>query len=165
MTKLSVSSFSILSLLLIITIGLFTATEAAKEPKTGTYFRDRFKGRQLMKLGLRSKGLLHYYAVGQYGQRTFLLEITSDVSTKEITKGLRKELQSRCQDIETVLEFEELILAGLPSNGVPKGTTIFFSCLSRRLSVEINGKSIGSIRSDSLAKAFQGIYTDTNKVE
>ena len=116
-----------------------------------------------MKLGLRTKGLLNYYAVGQYGQRTFLLKMMTDTTAKEITEALRQPLQSRCQDTEKVLEFEKLILNGMPCNGVPKGTNIFFSCLSRRLSVEIDGKTLGSIRSESLARAFQGIYTDTNK--
>ena len=140
-----VCSFSILSLLLLLLNTTFTTSDAAKEPKTGTYFRNRFKGRQLMKLGLRTKGLLNYYAVGQYGQRTFLLKMMTDTTAKEITEALRQPLQSRCQDTEKVLEFEKLILNGLPCNGVPKGTNIFFSCLSRRLSVEIDGKTLGSI--------------------
>ena len=155
------SSLGLLRLLLFTT----ALVKAAQEPRTGIIFRDRLKGRPLKKFGVHSIGPNHVYAVGQYGERTFLLQLSCNSSAKDITSMLLKAVKVRCdsKDADKVEEFESLMLSSFP-NGAPKGTSIFFSTVGRKLSMEINGKYVGTIDSNVLSKAFSDIYTGTNKV-
>jgi hypothetical protein len=137
-------------------------TAAITEPKTGVDFPHKFKGSSLSKVGVRSKGPIKIYAVGQYG-KTFLLQMTYGASASKMTSALKAAMQSRCRDANKVNEFECLMLKGLPS-GAPKGTKIAFQTAGGKLSLSVNGRGVGSIESKPLASALAGIYTDGNAV-
>jgi Chalcone isomerase-like len=49
-------------------------------------------------------------------------------------------------------------------DGAKKGTTIQFDCRKDGIEVVINGKSQGTVQSESLAKAFCDVYLDDNCV-
>ena len=104
--------------LLLLIASATTVHAAAQEPKTGVSFPDKFKGSPLDKTGVRTKGPIKVYAVGQY-DKTFLLQMTFGVGAEKMASALKDALKPRCNDAQKVDEFEELMLKGLP-NGAPK---------------------------------------------
>jgi uncharacterized protein len=158
------------------------------EPKTGIVFPDRYKRNKLHKLGVRSKGPLKVYAVGLYGNGMFVLKMKMSVSAEKISGALADALKPRCLQQrkadeakhssrssdqghesfcqERVNSFKNLILKGLPGKrgGATTGTTLAFDTSGGKISLFINDKSIGSISSTQLARAFAAIYTDKNAV-
>ena len=161
MAKLSFSPIRALLLSLLLLMTNFSLSEAAKEGFFG--LPDRYNGSKLSKFGVRTKGPIKVYAVGQYGQKSFLLKMTYGVNAQKMASALKDALKPRCNDAKKVDEFETLMLSGLP-NGAPKGTTLGFGTSDGKLSLEVNGKSVGTIGSSSLAKGFAGIYTDSKAV-
>ena len=150
--------------LLVVTASMVTVVDAAtEEPKTGVSFPDKFKGSALSKTGVRTKGPIKVYAVGQYSDSTFLLQMTYGVNAEKMASALSSALQPRCNDKSKVVEFEQLLLKGLP-NGAPKGTKLAFTTGGGKLSLDVNGKNVGTIGSKPLATAFANIYTDKNAV-
>lgn len=141
-----------------------TAVQAIKEPRTGLDFQQTLQRQSLVKLGVRTKGPIKVYAVGLYGKGLFLLKMHLTVSASKMTLALKDALQPRCRECDdTIAEFETLLLKGLPA-GASKGTRFLFDTTRGRLTLSINEKQIGTIRSKSLAQAFAGIYTDRNAV-
>jgi hypothetical protein len=151
-------------LLLLFTVLLLVAprTEAAKEPRTGINFADKFKGSSLDSLGVRAIGPLKVYAIGKYGS-TFLLKMNIGVSATNIATNTAQTVRPRCSDQGMVRALEEMLVDGMP-NGCAKGTKLAFSTGGGRLAVTVNEKSIGSIHSRPLAKAFAAVFTDNNAV-
>jgi len=135
---------------------------AATEPRTGVNFPDEFNGSSLSKWGVRTNGRINIYAVGQY-DKMFLLQMTSEVNADNMARTLKGFIKQRCSSTETFNDFEKLILIGL-KNGAPKGTKMVFGTGGGKLSLQVNGRGIGSIGSEALASAFEGIYTDKNAV-
>ncbi|KAL3928139.1 MAG: hypothetical protein SGBAC_012777 [Bacillariaceae sp.] len=136
-----------------------------KEPKTGIVFPDPYQSKKLQKTGVRTKGPIKVYAVGQYDDSTFLLQMTYGVGAEKMTKALKDALEPRLGsgsdgDLQA---FEQLMLKGLPK-GAPKGTQMTFGTGGSKLSLQVNGKQVGTIGSKPLAKAFCGIYTDRKAV-
>ena len=149
---------------LFLLVSIFTnPSNAATEPKTGVVFADRYLGSKISKFGVRTKGPIKVYAVGQYGQKAFVLKMTYGIGAQKMASALKDALKPRCRDAKKVEEFEKLMLKGLP-DGASKGTTLAFGVSDGKLSLEVNGKSIGAIGSVALAKAFVGIYTDNKAV-
>lgn len=140
-----------------------------KEPRTGIVFPDPHQSMRLQKTGVRTKGPIKVYAVGQYDDSTFLLHMTYGVGAEKMTKALKDALEPRLKssgengDDSDLKEFEQLMLKGLP-RGAPKGTQMTFGTGGGKLTLQVNGKQIGKIGSKPLAKAFAGIYTDGKAV-
>jgi uncharacterized protein YcbX len=133
------------------------------EPRTGISFPERLKRAPLSKLGVRTKGPIKIYAVGQYGS-SFMLKMAFSVGAQKMSSALVDALKPRCKGCsKEITEFETLVLSGLP-NGAPKGTEMVFGTGGGKLTVTVNDKAIGSISSKSLASAFEKIYTDKNAV-
>eukprot|EP00980_Cylindrotheca_fusiformis_P006577 scaffold1386_cov89-Cylindrotheca_fusiformis.AAC.4 len=82
-----------------------------------------------------------------------------------MASAIKEALQPRCpkKDSDKVDKFESLMITGLPK-GASKGTQLAFFTKGGKLAFQVNGKSIGSISSKPLAKAFAGIYTDKKAV-
>lgn len=141
---------------------VLASVRGATEGRTGISFPDRFKGGALEKLGVRTKGPIKVYAVGQYGD-TFLLKMSYGVGASKMTAALADALKPRCSDKDAIGEFESTLVSGLP-DGAPKGTMLAFSTSGGKLSVSVNDKDVGTISSKPLASAFKGIYCDGNAV-
>jgi hypothetical protein len=135
---------------------------AVKEPRTGIDFPKKYKGYALEKLGVRTKGPIKVYAVGQYHD-TFLLKMNMGVGTEKMSGALSDALKPRCKNKDAIADFEVLLKSGCP-NGVPKGMSLAFDTGRGKLSVSVNDKNIGSVGSKPLSQAFRGIYTDKNAV-
>ena len=148
-----------LRLALLLLAVVVSATTGITEPKTGVSFPNQYKGSKLTKTGVRSKGPIKIYAVGQYGNDVFLLQMARDVGKAKMASALKAALKPRCSAASTVDEFERLMLRGLPS-----GAKIAFGTGSGELSLFVNGRNVGSIVSKPLATAFGKIYTDGNAV-
>ena len=69
----------------------------------------------------------------------------------------------RCSDKQLIADFEECLTKGLP-DGAPKGTKLVFDTSGGSVGISVNGKSVGSVSGKPLAKAFSGIYCDSNAV-
>ena len=138
---------------------------ATTEPRTGLSFPDKLKRDALSKLGVRTKGPLKVYAVGLYGEKSFLLKMSMGVGAQKMSSALVDALKPRCQDCgeNDIGDFESLLLSGLP-DGAPKGTQLLFGTGGGKLTITIDEKDIGSVSSKALAKAFANIYTDENAV-
>lgn len=135
-----------------------------KEPRTGIAFPDPLGNKRLQKTGVRTKGPIKVYAVGQYDDSTFLLHMAYGVGAEKMTKALKEALEPRLgSDNGELQDFEQLMLKGLPK-GAPKGTQMAFGTGGGKLSLQVNGKHVGTIGSKPLAKAFAGIYTDRKAV-
>jgi len=141
---------------------LLATAFAVKEPRTGIDFPEKYKGSHLQKLGVRTKGPIKVYAVGQYDQ-TFLLKMYMGVGTEKMSGALSDALKPRCKEKEAIEDFESLMKKGCP-NGVPKGTSLAFGTGGGKLSISVNDKNIGTVGSKPLSQAFAGIYTDKNAV-
>ena len=129
------------------------------EPKTGIKFSD--KG--LSRLGVRYKGPIKVYAVGEYEDGTYELKMSYGVGAQKMTSALADALKPRCSDAASIEEFEACLLKGLP-NGAPKGTKLSFKTGGGKLGVSVNGKSCGAVGSKVLSSAFANIYKDKNAV-
>ena len=114
------------------------------------------------RLGVRYKGPIKVYAVGEYADGTYMLKMSYGVGAQKMTSALADALKPRCDDAQSIEAFEACLLKGLP-NGAPKGTTMTFKT-GGALSVAVNGKAVGSIGSKKLATAFANIYCDKNAV-
>uniref|UniRef100_A0A6U1TFT8 Chalcone isomerase domain-containing protein n=1 Tax=Trieres chinensis TaxID=1514140 RepID=A0A6U1TFT8_TRICV len=150
----------------LVALVLFSGTALAmKEPKTGINFPSTLKGAgSLTKLGVRTKGPVKVYAVGQYdGGPTFLLQMARGVGAEKMSSALADAIKPRCGDADAVEEFKEMLVKGLP-NGAPKGLRMAFGTGGGKLSLTINDKSVGCVKSNSLAKAFVGVYSDKKAV-
>lgn len=129
------------------------------EPKTGQKFPD--KG--LSRLGVRYKGPIKVYAVGEYNDGRYMLKMSYGVGASKMTSALADALKPRCSDADAISKFEECLTKGLP-NGAPKGTKMEFATGGGSLGVSVNGKKVGEVRSKVLSKAFANIYSDRNAV-
>ena len=147
-----------LSLLLVLAAVSRTLSAEVKEPRTGIGFAD--KG--LQRLGVRTKGPIKVYAVGEYADGTYVLKMSYGVGAQKMTSALADALKPRCSDAKAIEAFEDCLVKGLP-DGAPKGTKLEFSTVGS-LGVSVNGKKVGTIGSKPLASAFAGIYCDKNAV-
>lgn len=129
------------------------------EPKTGQKFPD--KG--LSRLGVRYKGPIKVYAVGEYNDGRYMLKMSYGVGAEKMTSALADALKPRCSDKGAIEKFEDCLKKGLP-NGAPKGTKMEFSTGGGSLGVSVNGKKVGAVPSKVLSKAFANIYSDGNAV-
>lgn len=136
---------------------------ASVEPKTGISFPDKNRGSTLSRLGVRYKGPIKVYAVGEYEDGTFMLKMSYGVGAKKMTSALADALKPRCSDAKSIAEFEECLIKGLP-NGAPKGTKLVFTTSGGKLGVAVNDKQVGTIGSKPLSSAFTNIYLDKNAV-
>ena len=135
---------------------------AVAEPKTGIDFPPKYQGSTLSKLGVRTKGPIKVYAVGQYDE-TFLLKMNMKVGAEKMASALGDALKPRCSDAGCIEEFKEVMTKGLPK-GCSKGMSLAFVTKGGKVAMLANNKSIGSVSSKDLAKAFKGIYTDKKAV-
>lgn len=142
---------------------LGVGVDAAKEPRTGISFPDKYKGGVLTRLGVRTKGPIKVYGVGQYDSGTFMLKMSYGVSAQKMSSALADALKPRCSDAKLIQEFEDCLLKGLP-NGAPKGTCLVFATSGGKLSVSVNDKAVGAIGSKAICTAFSNIYCDKNAV-
>lgn len=129
------------------------------EPKTG----QRFPEKGLSRLGVRYKGPIKVYAVGEYDDGNYMLKMSYGVGAQKMTSALADALKPRCSDAKLIEEFEACLLKGLP-NGAPKGTKMTFSTGGGKLKVAVNDKQVGVVGSKVLASAFANIYCDRNAV-
>ena len=151
-----------LTTILLVAFAFLAFANAATEPRTGIKFPDRYKGSSLDAMGVRYKGPIRVYAVGKYSD-TFLLKMAMGVSAQKIASSTADAVRPRCSDKAVVEKFQTMLVTGLP-NGCSKGTSLAFGTGGGKLSIAINDKSIGSISSKPLAKAFAAVYTDKNAV-
>lgn len=149
-------------LVLVAVITLVNSTNAIKEPKTGLDFPAKYDGSKLSKWGVRTKGPIKVYSVGQYGD-TFLLKMNMKVGAEKMASAMTDALKPRCKDAESIEEFKTAMLNGLPK-GCSKGSSLAFACKGGKLSMSANNKKIGCVKNKNLAKAFIGIYTDRKAV-
>lgn len=133
------------------------------EPKTGIAFAEKRGGASLERLGVRYKGPIKVYAVGEYDDGTYELKMSYGVSAQKISSALADALKPRCSDASSIAAFEECLLKGLP-NGAPKGTKLRFATGGGKLGVAVNDKPAGAIGSKALSSAFANIYCDGNAV-
>ena len=139
------------------------ASADVSESRTGISFPEKRNGAALSKLGVRTKGPIKVYAVGEYDDGSFLLKMSYGVSAQKMVSALGDALKPRCSDAASIAEFEACLLKGLP-DGAPKGTQMAFGTGGGKLSVAVNSKSVGAVGSKKLASAFAGIYSDKNAV-
>jgi len=133
------------------------------ESSTGISFPEKNRGSALSRLGVRYKGPIKVYAVGEYEDGTFMLKMSYGVGAQKMTSALADALKPRCSDAKSIEKFEECLLAGLP-NGAPKGTKLVFSTGGGKLGIAVNDKSMGTVGSKVLSSAFANIYRDKNAV-
>ena len=89
-----------------------------KEPRTGIGFQDKRGGGSLDRLGVRTKGPIKVYAVGEYDNGDFVLKMSYGVGASKMVSALGDALKPRCGDAKMIEKFEECLLAGLP-DGLP----------------------------------------------
>ena len=139
---------------LVALIALGTVAADVVEPKTG----QRFPDKNLNRLGVRYKGPIKVYAVGEYAGGSYMLKMSYGVGAKKMTSALVDALKPRCSDGKAIEAFEACLLNGLP-NGAPKGTKLVFSTGGNALKVAVNDKSVGSVGSKKLAS---GVATEVH---
>jgi hypothetical protein len=98
-----------------------------KEPRTGIGFQEKRGGGTLGKLGVRTKGPIKVYAVGEYDNGDYVLKMSYGVSAAKMVSALGDALKPRCGDAKMVEKFEECLLAGLP-DGSPACRTTRIRC-------------------------------------
>lgn len=136
------------------------------EPRTGITFEDKVHRKTLKKLGVRNKGPIKVYAVGQYSKEVFVLKMSFNVKAEQMSNALVDALKPRCKTLgcsDQVTEFKSLVMSALP-NGAKKGTVLVFNTSGNKVSLTVNGKRAGKISGKAIAHAFAGIYTDSNAV-
>ena len=84
------------------------------EPKTGIKFSDKRGGASLSRLGVRYKGPIKVYAVGEYSDGTYALKMSYGVGAAKMTSALADALKPRCSDAAAIEEFEECLAKGRP---------------------------------------------------
>ena len=156
------------ALLLLATVLLLVglASSETVEPRTGIAFEDKIKRTPLTKLGLRSKGPIKVYAVGQYGKNIFVLKMAYNVNAEKLSGALMEAIKPRCKTLgcsDRVEEFKEFVMSSLPA-GAKSGTTLVFNTGGNKVTLSVNGKAASKIVGKPLAQAFAGIYTDSNAV-
>jgi uncharacterized protein len=153
-----------------------------QEPRTGIEFDPIVQNLSLEKLGVRTKGPIKVYAVGQYGKSSrtgnnnnngklnlaFVLKMSMNVSREKLSSALMDALEPRCQkfgcEANTNVEFRDMVLQGLPLEGAKSGTTLIFNTSGNKVSLTVNNKRKGKIVGKAVAKAFAAIYTDNKAV-
>lgn len=153
----------LLLLLLAVVVGSSSAAAFFQEPKTGVLFPDKLAGCNIQKTGVRTKGPIKVYAVGQYSDNDFLLQMTFGIGAEKMASALKDALKPRCNDGAAIDEFEALMVKGLPK-GASKGTKLAFATKGGKLNLQVDLKNVGTIASKPLATAFGGIYTDKKAV-
>lgn len=133
------------------------------EPRTGISFPEKKGSALLSRLGVRYKGPIKVYAVGEYSDGTYEIKMSYGVGAQKISSSLADALKPRCSDMKSIEAFEVCLLKGLP-NGAPKGTKMAFSTAGGALKIAVNDKPMGTIGSKALASAFANIYCDKNAV-
>ena len=151
------------SVLLASILGLSSVLGATVEPRTGLSFPEKQSGGSLARLGVRTKGPIKVYAVGEYDTGAYMLKMSYGVGAAKMASALADALKPRCSNAKLISEFEDCLLKGLP-NGAPKGTKMLFTTGGGKLGVAVNGKPVGSVGNKELCKAFSAIYTDKNAV-
>jgi len=101
-----------------------------KEPRTGIGFQEKRGGGSLGALGVRTKGPIKVYAVGEYDNGDYVLKMSYGVSAAKMVSALGDALKPRCGDAKLIEKFEECLLAGLP-DGSPSAGTHAYSALRR----------------------------------
>ena len=101
-----------------------------KEPRTGIGFQEKRGGGSLGALGVRTKGPIKVYAVGEYDNGDYVLKMSYGVSAAKMVSALGDALKPRCGDAKMIEKFEECLLAGLP-DGSPSAGTHAYSALRR----------------------------------
>lgn len=145
-------------------VTIATLAGSVTEQRTGIAFPDSLgMTSKLTRLGVRTKGPIKVYGVGQYSDGTFLLKMSYGVSKEKMASALADALKPRCSDAAKIDEFEACLVRGLP-NGAPKGTKLAFETGGGSLGVKVNNKSVGSIKSKLLSSAFANIYCDSKAV-
>ena len=142
---------------------LGTATADVVESKTSLKFPEKRGGAALSKLGVRYKGPIKVYAVGEYSDKSYMLKMSYGVNAQKISSALGEALKPRCSDTKSIEAFENCLKKGLP-NGAPKGTKMVFSTAGGKLGVSVNDKQVGTIASKAIATAFANIYSDSKAV-
>jgi len=154
-------------LLLVLVLLLGVASTAAKviEPRTKIAFDEKIQRAPLKTLGLRTKGPIKVYAVGQYGKSMFMLKMAFTVNAEKLSNALLDALKPRCGACEDhdVDDFKDMVMQALP-DGAKKGTTLLFNTGGNKVTLTVNGKAQGKIVGKAVAQAFAGIYTDSNAV-
>lgn len=144
-----------------------TASADQSEPRTGIAFEDKIHRQSLQKLGVRTKGPIKVYAVGQYGKNLFVLKMAFNVKAEQLSEALMDALKPRCESLGCekgqVKEFKTFVMSALP-NGAKKGTVLMFNTASGKIALTVNGKAAGKMPGKALASAFAGIYTDSKAV-
>lgn len=153
---------SALILRLILTFVLLVGVQAIPEPKTGLEFPAKYQGSALSRLGVRTKGPIKVYAVGQYGE-TFLLKMNMQVGAEKMASALSDALKPRCSDKGCIEKFKTMMTDGLPK-GCGKGMNLAFVTKGGKVAMIVNNKAVGNVPSKPLANAFKGIYCDNKAV-
>lgn len=151
---------------ILLLLGCCSVVAAVREPATGIEFAPTRGHESLRQLGVRTKGPIKVYAVGLYGEGTFVLQMARAVGAEKMSSALADALQPRCSGAcgaKDIQAFEELLLKGLPK-GAPKKTKLTFETAGGKLTLAVNDKKIGKIKSKALATAFANIYTDSKAV-
>lgn len=107
-------SSSSLGLVLLLAIG----TNASIEPRTGINFPDKRGAASLDRLGVRTKGPIKVYAVGEYSDGTYELKMSYGVGAQKMTSALADALKPRCSDASSIEAFEACLLEGLPDGAL-----------------------------------------------
>jgi uncharacterized protein len=160
-----ISRCLLLGLLLLVNLATLVCSEHI-EPRTGIAFEDNIKRTPLVKLGLRSKGPIKVYAVGQYGKHIFMLKMSYNVNAEKLSDALMEAIKPRCKTLgcsDQVDAFKEFVTGALP-NGAKAGTTLVFNTGGGKVTLSVNDKPPVKIVGKTLAQAFAGIYTDANAV-
>jgi hypothetical protein len=99
---------------------------------------------------------------------TFLLEMNMKISGEKMASAIAESVAPRniggnAKDIEDLKSF---ILSGAKSTGgsANKGTKFQFDCMNDGLSVIVDGKKQGKVKSSTLSKAFCEVYLDDKGV-
>jgi hypothetical protein len=150
----------IFAFVLLVVVGV----QAILEPKTGLDFPTKYQGSALSKLGVRTKGPIKVYAVGQYGDaETFLLKMNMQVGAEKMATALSDALKPRCSDKDCIEKFKTMMTNGLPK-GCNKGMNLAFVTKGGKVAMIVNNKDVGNVASKPLANAFKGIYCDNKAV-
>ena len=72
----------------------------------------------LARLGVRYKGPIKVYAVGEYADGSYMLKMSYGVGAAKTSSSLAEALKPRCSDSKSIEAFEACLLKGLP-NGAP----------------------------------------------
>lgn len=98
----------------------------------------------------------------------FVLEMNFKVGAEKMASAIAESVAPRNikGNAKEVEELKALILSGIQSKGgsATKGTKFQFDCTTDGLSVSVDGKSQGKVKSSTLSKAFCDVYLDDKSV-